>query len=49
MFQVDGEALWFTNFVKMEAVPRAVEIIVDYNELMQQKGMLGKAQGQTAQ
>ena len=35
MFQLDGEALWFNNFVKMEAVPSAVPVIVNYEEMMQ--------------
>lgn len=30
MFQIDGEPLWFKKFVKIEAVPAAVEVIVDY-------------------
>lgn len=36
MFQIDGEALWFTKFVKFEAIPGAVELLVDYEEMMQQ-------------
>ena len=33
-FQIDGEALWFQKFVKIEAVPGAVDIIVDYEQMM---------------
>ena len=42
MFQIDGEALWFNKFVKMEAVHGAVDVIVNYEEMMTQKGMLSK-------
>jgi len=35
MFQVDGEALWFNDFVKMEAIPSAVPILVDFKEMME--------------
>ena len=44
MFQVDGEALWFNDFVKIEAIKGAVDVIVDYQEMMRQKGMLSKPQ-----
>ena len=30
MFQVDGEAFWFTNKVLLEVVPEAVDVIVNY-------------------
>ena len=38
-FQIDGEALWFKDFVKIEAIQGAVEIIVDYKQMMEQKGI----------
>ena len=34
-FQIDGEAMFFSDFVKIEAVPQAVDVIVDYEEMMQ--------------
>ena len=38
-FQVDGEALRFDKFVKFEAVPGAIDIIVDYGDLMRKQGI----------
>ena len=38
-FQIDGECLWFNRFVKIEAIPGAVDIIVNYDEMMQQTSM----------
>ena len=40
MFQIDGEDLWFNNFVKIEVVPGTVDLLVDYNEMMQQKNLI---------
>ena len=42
MFQIDGECLWFSNFVKLEAIPGAVDLLVNYNEMMLQKGIFTK-------
>ena len=41
MFQVDGEALWFNDRVSIEVVPDAVDLIVDYQELMTETKLLG--------
>lgn len=41
MFQVDGEAFWFKDRVSMEVVPEAVDIIVNYQELMTDSKLLG--------
>lgn len=34
MFQVDGESLWFTKFAKLESIPGAIDILVNYEEMM---------------
>ena len=34
MFQVDGEAFLFQDRVTMEVVPEAIDLIVDYQQLM---------------
>ena len=39
MFQIDGEALWFNDFVKLEVARNAVDVIVDYQQLMRQGGL----------
>lgn len=40
MFQIDGEDLWFDDFVKIEVVPGAVDLLVNYKEMMQQKNLM---------
>jgi len=34
MFQVDGEGLKFTNLVRMDVEPSAIDIIVDFEHIM---------------
>jgi len=40
MFQVDGEGLTFENKVTMEVLPEAFELIVDFDALMVQTGVM---------
>lgn len=44
MFQIDGESLWFNKFVKIEAIPGALDLLVNYDEMMLQKGMFTKTE-----
>lgn len=39
MFQVDGEGLMFSDFAKIEVLPKALEILIDFNEVMSVSGM----------
>ena len=41
MFQVDGEAFMFNDKVVLEVVPEAVDVIVNYQELMSDSKLLG--------
>lgn len=43
MFQIDGEALWFDEFAKIEVVPGAVDVLVDYAQMMEQKNLIRPA------
>ncbi len=43
-YQIDGEPLWFKNFVKLEVVPGAVDVIVNYEEMMRQTGIFKENQ-----
>lgn len=40
MFQVDGEGLMFTDFAKIQVVPAALDILVDFNTLMRRSNMV---------
>ena len=40
MFQTDGECLMFTEFAKIEVVPAALDILVDFNTLMEKYGII---------
>ena len=41
MFQVDGEAFLFNDRVTVEVVPEAIDVIVDYQQLMTDSELLG--------
>lgn len=41
MFQVDGEAFFFNDKVSITIVPDAVDVIVDFQELMSDSKLLG--------
>lgn len=40
MVHVDGEGLTFNDKLTMEVVPDAIELIVDYDALMNQTGIM---------
>jgi hypothetical protein len=42
MYQVDGEGLMFTEFVRMEALYQSLEVIVDFKQLMGSCEMLSE-------
>ena len=44
MFQVDGEAFWFKEKATMEVAPGALDVIVNYQELMTDSKLLGAFQ-----
>ena len=39
MFQVDGEGLTFTDFVRVEALPEQIEVIVDLEAVFQKTNL----------
>ena len=40
MFQVDGEGLLFDDKITIEVQPEAIEIIMDFEQLMHQTGLM---------
>ena len=39
MFQIDGEKFVFNDFVKIEVVSGALELLLDFNQVMEDTGM----------
>ena len=40
MFQVDGEGLMFTDFAKIQVIPAALDVLVDFNTMMKRSNMV---------
>ena len=43
LFQVDGEGMTFKEKCKIEVVPAAIDIVVNYEEIMQQSKLMFKS------
>ena len=44
IFAIDGEPLYFHKFIKYESVPEAIEVLVDFDILMESQNHFIKKQ-----